>query len=466
MTLWRRLVGDRPIVTRLVLAVTGAMTVVLLAGGAFVFWRVQYALNRQLDQDLTAYSEVVQKAVATGSLPPTDTPGQSYQVYDAAGRIVDGNATQRLADRQSVSDTMAGLSQRADVGRLIPPAAHPYRFVTAHVTSPTGPVVVASAISRRKHDEALRELLLQLAIADAVTLAAASIVGYGTARAALNPVERYRQAAANADASLSLPVPEGKDDEVVRLGRTFNALLRRIDAANQRERQFLADASHELRSPLALMRTELEVASLTRQSESAQEATYASLRQQVERLIAVSNALLDLEELRATSEGTVASNGGRAPVDVPVLVRDIAERFAAQPMAEGRPIVVTAPDELLMTGHERWLDLAVSNLVTNALRHGTGTVRVIVRSAATDNGQDGPRNVLVAVTDDGDGFPPEFVDQAFNRFSRAELSRTTRGTGLGLALVQAVAEAHGGDARIDGARVTLRFPDAATPEGS
>ena len=85
MTLWRRLVGHRPIVTRLVLAVAGTMAVILLAAGAFVFWRVEFALNRQLDQDLKAYQEVVEKSVADGSTPPSDTPGQSYQVYDARG---------------------------------------------------------------------------------------------------------------------------------------------------------------------------------------------------------------------------------------------------------------------------------------------------------------------------------------------------------------------------------------------
>jgi signal transduction histidine kinase len=305
-------------------------------------------------------------------------------------------------------------------------------------------VVVATAISRHKHDEALRELLLQLAIADAVTLAAATIVGYGTARAALNPVERYRQAAADADASLSLPVPERKDDEVVRLGRTFNGLLRRVDAANQRERQFLADASHELRSPLALMRTELEMASLVRQSDTAREATYSSLRQQVERLIALSNALLDLEELRAN--GTAGR--GRAPVDLSRLVHDVADRLRAQ--ADGRRITVRSPDPVVVTGHERWLDLAVSNLVTNALRHGAGTVRIEVDPAGADG-------VTVTVADEGAGFPPDFVDHAFDRFSRADTSRTTPGTGLGLALVQAVAEAHGGRAQIEGPRVTLHL---------
>src|SRR4051794_15235699 len=231
------------------------MTVVLVAAGAFVFWRVEFALNRQLNQDLTAYREVVEKAVATGTVPPSDTPGQSYQVYNRQGHIIGGTSTRRLADRHVVEDTFHGQRHREDVGSFLPPANHPYRLVTTQVRTHTGPVVVASAISRHKHDEALRELLLQLAIADLLTLAAASVVGYGVARGALNPVEKYRQAAAHADTSATLPVVDGKDDEITRLGHTFNALLGRIDEANTRERRFLADASHELRSPLALMRS-------------------------------------------------------------------------------------------------------------------------------------------------------------------------------------------------------------------
>ena len=118
-----------------------------------------------------------------------------------------------------------------------------------------------SAISRRKHDEALRELLLQLTIADLIALVAASFVGYRTARAALDPVERYRRAVERhrggrpGRGCRSTP---GRDDELSRLGDTFNDLLDRIEASAERERQFLADASHELRTPLSLMRTELE----------------------------------------------------------------------------------------------------------------------------------------------------------------------------------------------------------------
>ncbi|EON22055.1 ATPase domain-containing protein [Nocardioides sp. CF8] len=447
MTLWRRLVGDRPIVTRLVLAVALTMTAVLLIAGAFVFWRVGYALNRQLDQDLDAYQQVVQRAIATGATPPTDTPGQSYQVYDPQGRVIAGNAKARLADQDALVQAAAGTEVREDVGNLLPTTDHPYKVVVAPVDAPRGTVVVASAISKNKHDEALRELLLQLAIADLATLIAASLVGYGTARAALNPVERYRLAAENADGAPLLPVATGKDDEVTRLGHTFNALLERIRQANERERQFLADASHELRSPLALMRTELEVALLRPRGDAETTTAFESLRSQVERLITLSNALLDLEELRASGEAP------HDPVDVDQLLIDVTRRFDAQANAEGRRLETLTPTGLSIGGNQHWLDLALANLVSNALRYGEGTICV------TATGTHG--RIRLAVSDDGPGFPAEFVDQAFDRFTRADSSRTTRGTGLGLALVQAVAEAHGGTATITGPQVALDLPTPA-----
>lgn len=445
--MWHRLVGDRPIVTRLVLAVAVTMTAVLLIAGAFVFWRVGYALNRQLDQDLDAYQQVVQRAISTGATPPTDTPGQSYQVYDPQGRVIAGNATTRLVDQDTLAQAATGTEFREDVGNLLPPTDHPYKVVVARVAAPRGIVVVASAISKNKHDEALRELLLQLAIADLATLIAASLVGYATARAALNPVERYRVAAEKADGAPLLPVATGKDDEVTRLGHTFNALLERIRQANERDRQFLADASHELRSPLALMRTELEVALLRPSSDAEATTAFQSLRSQVERLITLSNALLDLEELRASGETSDDS------VDVDQLLIDVTSRFAGQANAEGRRLETLTPTGLTIEGNQHWLELALANLVSNALRYGEGTIRV----TATET----PEWTQLAVSDEGPGFPADFVSQAFDRFTRADTSRTTRGTGLGLALVQAVAEAHGGTATITGPQIALDLPTSA-----
>lgn len=450
MNLWRRLVGNRPIVTRLVLVVAGTMTVVLLVAGAFVLWRVQYALDRQLDQDLRAYQEVVERAVSTGEVPPGDTPGQFYQVYDQQGHVTAGTTTRRLVDVDTVALAATGSQIRQDVGRLIPASAHPYRVVTVRVQTPDGPVVVASAISKRKHDEALRELLLQLTIADLATLAAASLVGYGTARAALNPVERYRLTAEHSDGTHPLPVTAGKDDEITRLGHTFNALLDRIRQANERERQFLADASHELRSPLALMRTELEWALLKPPDQAGGKTAFESLRDQVERLITLSNALLELEEVR-TSHDIL-----REPVRVDLLIPEAVGHFTARASAQGRRIETLTPTDLTLTGNQHWLELALGNLISNAVRYGEGTILV---SATQEHGR-----TRITVADEGPGFPADFVDKAFDRFARADTSRSTEGTGLGLALVQAVAEAHDGSATIAGAQVTLDLPNAPSSQ--
>ena len=163
-------------------------------------------------------------------------------------------------------------------------------------------MVVASAISKASTTRRCASSSSSSPSPTSITLVAASLVGYGTARAALNPVERYRVAAEKADGATVLPVDPGKDDEVTRLGHTFNALLDRIRRANERERQFLADASHELRSPLALMRTELEMALLKPRDPVETRTAFESMRGQVERLITLSNALLDLEELRASGD--------------------------------------------------------------------------------------------------------------------------------------------------------------------
>src|SRR5207253_2944110 len=109
----------------------------------FVYWRVEYALNRQLDQDLDAYDAVVVRDIATGDTPTGHTPGQSYQLYDAGGRVIGGDAKRRLADTETVTRARAGETIRKDVGSLLPPSGHPYRLITSRVKTSHGPVVVA-----------------------------------------------------------------------------------------------------------------------------------------------------------------------------------------------------------------------------------------------------------------------------------------------------------------------------------
>ena len=450
MSLWQRAVGRRPIVTRLVVAVALAMAAVLLGASAFVFWRVQFALDRQLDQDLAAWRAVTLPAVRDGVVPPQDTPGQTVQVYDRRGRLVGGDrgSVPDLLTPARVRDVLAEGTERYDLGRLLPPPAHRgFRVQADRVVTPAGTRVVATAISRSKHDEALRELLLQLLIADLATLAGASLVGYRTARAALDPVERYRRAASRAGAEEvgRLPVAEDRDDELSRLGHTFNDLLARIEAGAERERQFLADASHELRTPLAVMSTELQWVRHRRRSPEELDTALSSLQGQVERLIGLSDALLELEELRS------GASLQREPVDVRELVEDVVH----DRVPRGADVVLDVPDDargpLLLD--LRWCSVALGNLLVNALRHGRAPVTV---SAAYAEGR-----LRLVVRDSGDGFPEEFRDHAFDRFRRAEQSRTTPGSGLGLHLARSVAVGHGGDATIlpgPGGAVALDLP--------
>jgi signal transduction histidine kinase len=447
MSLWKRLVGDRPIVTRLVLAVAAAMAVVLVLASAFVYWRVSFALGRQVDQDLDAYRQVVLNDLRTGDAPPTETPGQTFQVYGAGDQLVGGNQdTTRMLTAAQVRAARTGVGTTFDTGRLLPPSSTAYRISFERIRTPRGERVVAAAISRRKHDEALRELLLQLAIADLLVLLGASFVGYRTARAALDPVELYRSAAARAGAEepgTRLPVDEARDDELSRLGHTFNDLLDRIEDGHVRERQFLADASHELRSPLSLMSTELEW--VRHRPRSAQETTrvLSSLQAQLGRLVDLANALLDLEDLRSTRRLRVEE----------VAVRELLADALGDSVGPDVGVQVEVPD-VKVTADRRWLTLAVANLLRNAERHGGPPI-------CLEATVEGPW-LCIAVTDGGEGFPPGFADQAFDRFSRAETSRTTPGSGLGLSLVMAVATAHGGLARIEssvaGGRVEMRVP--------
>jgi signal transduction histidine kinase len=164
----------------------------------------------------------------------------------------------------------------------------------------------------------------------------------------------------------------------------------------------------------------------------------------VDRLVDLANALLEIEELRGA---------GPLPREAAAVDELVGAALRGVPGASYPRVEVEAPATVVEV-NRRWTELAVANLVRNGLRHGEGQVRVV---ADVVGGV-----LVVTVSDEGPGFPDAFVGQAFDRFSRAEESRSTPGSGLGLSLVQAVARAHGGEASIErgaaGARVRLELP--------
>jgi signal transduction histidine kinase len=442
-----------PIVLRLVLAVALAMSVVLGGTAAFVYWRVEHALDQQLNGDLAKYQHTLDRAVRQGQEPPPGPAGSLYQVLDTDGRIIRASGAaryQRLLTTTDVTATARGRTVRRDIGALLPITRGTRRLQARSVRAHGGTVVVVAAVQRGHRDEALRELLGQLAIADGLTLLAASYVGYQTARAALGPVERYRRGAATlADGAqgLRLPVPADRDDELTRLGHTLNRMLDRLEASAAREHRFIADASHELRTPLTLLRAELDFALHRPRTAAELTDTLQSVDTEVRRLIELSNTLLDLEQLGS------GEHVQRDDTNLAVLVHAVADRHQAAAARDGRRVAVDVTPAVVRVD-PRWLEPAIANLVTNALRHGRGTVRVEAKAV------DG--RLRLSVADEGPGFPPDFLPKAFDRFARAEASRTSPGSGLGLALAAAVAESHDGTVWAEntgqGAKVTLDMP--------
>lgn len=287
-------------------------------------------------------------------------------------------------------------------------------------------------------EAALRDLGVELLIALPLVLVVATMGAYLLAAAALRPVERLRaQAAAITDTTPDrrLDVPPGRD-EIARLAVTLNDMLGRLQAALDRERQFVADASHELRTPMSLLQTELDLA--LRRPRTAEELTtaLASAHEETQRLVRLAEDLLLLAR----------SDQPRADVpDTEVPLAPLLDRIAGR-----RGCDVECPLDLVAMTEPRRLERAVTNLVDNALRHGRPPVLVTARLL---DGQ-----VEIRVRDHGPGFPPEFLPHAFDRFTRADPARSGFGTGLGLAISAAGATGHGAaNHPAGGAEVWLTF---------
>jgi two-component system OmpR family sensor kinase len=304
--------------------------------------------------------------------------------------------------------------------------------------------------ARRRHrDEALRELLAQLAVAYGAVLVISGVVGYRVARAALDPVEEMRRRAASGsqDASVRLPVPDS-DDEVSRLAQTLNELLERIQRGVAREHRLIADASHELRTPLGLMLMQIDLALSRERSPHETRLALERLRAETQRLARLAN---DLLLLARADEGQLIAR--LEAVDVRAAMLATRDRF------DGRDaeISVNAPVETVVLADPDRLAQALDNLVDNAIRHGGGRLDL---HAVTDDAE-----VVLHVCDDGPGFPAALAGGAFDRFARGSSGRTGSSAGLGLAIVAAIAEALGGRSGAEnrpggGADVWLSVPAA------
>jgi signal transduction histidine kinase len=263
----------------------------------------------------------------------------------------------------------------------------------------------------------------------------------------LRPIERIRaevEELSSHTLDRRVPVP-ATDDEVAWLADTMNRMLARLEAASTRQREFISDASHELRSPVAAIRAELEVALAHPTASSLHDVATGVLNEtgRMERIVADLLLLARIDEDAAPAAETV---------DIGRLTRQAARLVDVA-------IDVHVNDGLLVTGNEGELASVVRNLLDNAARHTASSVTVA--ATARDN------TVIITVDDDGPGIPPADRERVFQRFTRLEpaRSRSDGGVGLGLAVVDRVVRHHSGsvevtDSPAGGARLQVVFPRA------
>lgn len=318
-------------------------------------------------------------------------------------------------------------------------------------------------------DATVRRLVVVEAIAVTSVLAVLCLVTWWVVRLGVRPVQRMTAAAsAIAAGDLSLRVPTAEPGtEAGELATALNSMLGHIEtafderaAADARLRQFVADASHELRTPVTTIRGYAE---LYRSGALADQAALDDAMGRTEAEAIRMGALVeDLLQLARLDQGRPLE---RAPVDLARLAADAVAD--AQAVAPERTVTLDAPAEVAVVGDEGRLRQMVANLVGNALVHApAAAITVSVRTEGAE--------AVLAVHDDGPGMAPQDAARAFERFYRADASRSRHhgGSGLGLAIVDAVARAHGGTAAIataagQGTTVTVRLPGTpATPAGT
>jgi signal transduction histidine kinase len=447
-----------PIRLRLTLVFALAMAAVLAATGLFLYTRLETALGDSVDRSLRSRAADVAPLAKQTDRRQAEPDGLTRrgesiaQVLTAGGAVVDSTPDVGPGSLLSAEERSEAAAGQIEVSRdALPGSDDPVRLLATPVETPAGARLVVVGASLEPKAEALESLLTELLVGGPLVLALASLAAYALAAAALRPVESMRreaEAVSAAEPGRRLPLPPARD-EVARLGATLNEMLARLEAALARERRFVSDASHELRTPLAALRAELELALRRQRTPAELEAALRSAADETDRLSQLAEDLLVL----ARSEAGVLPVR-RAPLRVVELLTAVQERYATRARGSGRAIEVDAPGDLELAADRLRLEQALGNLVENAFRHGRG--RILLAARACDGA------VELHVLDEGGGFTEGFVEQAFEPFAREDRARSSPGAGLGLAIVDVIARAHGGAAHAananGGADVWLALP--------
>lgn len=397
----------------------------------------------------------VQRAAQFPPPPSINQGGYVTQVIDQTGRVLEASNASSSVSLLTSTERRAAQHNAVLLRRRVPGTRAPVLLLAQQVPDDPGAVFVTGA-SLRTLDNTIGRVETALFVGGPIGVLLAGMAAWLLAGAALSPVTHLRLQASEIsarDEETRLAVPSTRD-EIAALATTLNSLIDRLQGALSRQRGFVAAAGHELRTPLAILRGELELAGRQGRSRGELVAAVSAAAGETDRLIRLSEDLLLLAR----------SDEGRPVVklelrDLAAVLARSAEALAPSARSHGVALVLHAPGSVPVFLDEDRFRQVIDNLLGNALRFApTGSAITVEVIARTDE-------VVVDVLDEGPGFPTEFLPLAFERFSRLEASRDREhgGAGLGLAIVKALVEAHHGQVTVTnrregGACVSIRLP--------
>ncbi|MEA2581020.1 MAG: hypothetical protein QOE83_1912 [Actinomycetota bacterium] len=448
-----------PIRLRLTLVFSLCMAVLLAAAGTFLYRRLATELTQNTDAALRAQASVVAAGLNGSGGNFGDQSGPSprgvdtfAQVLSRTGTVLD--SSQAIGVEPLVGTAELGALQLPTLLERSVPGVGLSRLLVVGAGDAGSRQYVVVGTSLARNDELLSRFLAMLFIGGPIALVATSVCGWLLAGGALRPVERVRREAAAISVSeldRRLPVPPA-GDELARLVTTLNEMLARLEAYFAHERRFVAVASHELRTPLTNMKAELDLGLSRARTPVAMEKALRSASIETDRLAALAEDLLVYSRV----EGGVVPIV-RADVDLGELVRASCEAHERAAYHAGVDIQMHIEPVEASIDRIRMRQV-IDNLLDNALRHTPVGGRVTVDVAAST----GP--LRVAVRDTGAGFDRSLLQTAFEPFVRGDGERAGgSGAGLGLAIVHAVMNAHGGSVEFHnvaggGAEVCIDLP--------
>lgn len=304
-------------------------------------------------------------------------------------------------------------------------------------------VWVRGIYSLSANDSALNYVTVASTVSFPLVLLLSAAGGYLITKRAFRPVERITQAANRISGSgdLSARLPDEGSDEIARLAQAFNAMLDRLEAAFEREKQFTSDASHELRTPISVILSQADFALANPGDPQETLRALQAIQSQGKKMSALVAQLLELT--RADNQTLRLE---KEPIDLATLCETVAEELAERADKRGISIECLLQPEVMLEGDQTLLTRMMMNLVSNAISYGKEYGHIWIRLIQKDTG------IRLSIEDDGIGIAPEHINRIFDRFYRVDSSRSGAqggSAGLGLAMVRWIVQAHDGTIQVE-----------------